>query len=75
MSNNPFANLVDRVHNTLNKLGFAESVVRNISDGQITLFCPDADRNDRSMIQVAVRLIPGIKSVVVTTKANGTRKS
>ncbi len=67
MPNEPNATMVDRVQRTLKRLGFDDCVVPNVSEGQITLFCPNADRNDHSMIQVAVRLIPGINSVVIAT--------
>ena len=75
MSNDPNAAMVDRVQRTLKRLGFDDCVLRNIFEGQITLFCPGADRNDHSMIQVAIRLLPGIKSVVLATHSEKEAKS
>lgn len=75
MSNERNATMVDRVQRTLKRLGFDNCVLRELSDGQITLFCPDADRNDQSMIQVAIRLLPGIKSVVFATQPEQEDKS
>ncbi|WP_404308716.1 hypothetical protein [Neorhodopirellula lusitana] len=54
----------DRVQRTLKRLGFNACVLQKIHDGRVTLFCPEADRNDHSMIQVAIRFIPGIESVM-----------
>ena len=67
MSSSSSATMVDRVQRTLLRLGLQDCIVREIRGTQITLFCPSADRNDHSMIQVAVRLLPGIKSVVIAT--------
>lgn len=75
MSYEPSATMVDRVQQTLKRLGFDDCVLKNLSDGQITLFCPDTDRNDESMIQVAVRLLPGINSVVFANQSNFEDKS
>lgn len=75
MSNEPNASVVDRVHRTLKRLGFDDCVLRELVDGQITLFCPGADRNDHGMIHIAIRLIPGIKSVVFATETDKESKS
>lgn len=55
--------MISSVHESLTKLGFVDCEVRDYRNKKLTLLCPSADRNDRSMIQVAVRLIPGINSV------------
>ncbi len=75
MSNDPNATMVDRVQRTLNRLGFDDCVLRDSFEGQITLFCPDTDRNDHSMIQAAIRLLPGIKSVVFAIQSEKEDKS
>ncbi len=75
MSDDPNATMVDRIQRTLKRLGFNDCVLRDIDNGTVTLFCQEADRNDHSMIQVAIRLIPGINSVVFSDQSQHKEKS
>ena len=47
-------------------------LVKSIRPG---LLCPSADRNDHSVIQVAIRLLADIKSVVFETQSRKEDKS
>ena len=75
MTNNPRLIVADRIKRTLTRLGSNDSVLQDIHDRQVTLCCPEADRNDHRMIQVAVRLIPGIKSAVYARNSDREDKS
>lgn len=63
MPSQPNETLRQRVSQSLAKLGFVDCDVRSIHDQCVTLHCPSVDRNDQCMIQVALRLMPGISSV------------
>lgn len=74
MSNQPNDTLRQRVMQSLAKLGFVDCNVSTIQDECVTLRCPTVDRNDQCMIQVALRLMPGISSVVFeSSSSNGVR--
>ncbi len=68
-------NIADRIQRTLTRLGFKDCVLQGIHDGQVTLLCPEIDRNDHGMIQVAIRLLPGIQSVVLVAQPQQKDKS
>ena len=75
MSNNPVPPIADRIHRTLTRLGFNDCTLQGVHDGQITLFCPEIDRNDHGLIRVALRLLPGIQSVVFLAHPQQEEKS
>lgn len=75
MSNHLRLTLAERVQRTVLRLGFNHCVLQGIHEGRVTLFCSQADRNDRSMIKAALRTIPGITSVVFSTNSDGENHS
>lgn len=75
MSNQLNDTLRQRVLHSLAKLGFVDCDVSSIHDECVTLRCPIVDRNDQCMIQVALRLMPGISSVVFeSSSSNGVKQ-
>ena len=54
----------DRVQRSLQRLGYDNCEVQAVQDGQVRLTMPETNRDDQCLIQAALRLIPGIQSVV-----------
>lgn len=54
----------DKVNRSLQRLGFHDCSIRDFRDGQLSLSCPTATRDDQSLIVVALRLIQGVTTVV-----------
>jgi hypothetical protein len=64
MSNQSGDALRQRIMQSLSKLGFVDCTISSIRDECVTLRYQSADRNDHCLIQVALRLMPGVSSVV-----------
>ncbi|QDT04799.1 hypothetical protein K227x_31960 [Rubripirellula lacrimiformis] len=55
--------LKQRVNESLLKLGYVQAKFVSETAGKVTIECTDTDRNDQCVMQVAVRLLPGVTSV------------
>ncbi len=71
MSNSTSEMIVRKVRRSLEKLGFGDCSIREFQDGRLSLHCPSATRDDQTLIQVAMRLIAGVTSVVFESTTSG----
>ena len=69
MSNLTSATIDDKVRRSLKRLEFDDCGIQEFSNGRLLLTCPNATRNDQSLIRVAMRLIAGVTSVDFTREA------
>ncbi|TWT89364.1 hypothetical protein [Neorhodopirellula pilleata] len=60
----PHHALVDRIQRILQRLGFDDCDVLDIHEGRAKLLASEMDRDDQCLIQAAIRVIPGVQSVV-----------
>ncbi|MGB7325991.1 MAG: hypothetical protein WBD31_14045 [Rubripirellula sp.] len=59
--------MIAKAERSIQRLQIADAQVTELVDGVVTVACRKIDRNDKQLILVALRVLPGIKSVVFAT--------
>ncbi|WP_146536948.1 hypothetical protein [Rubripirellula reticaptiva] len=59
--------LIEKAERSIDRLKISDARVTEIQDGVATICCSKIERNDKQLILVALRLLPGIESVTFVT--------
>ncbi|WP_150122468.1 hypothetical protein [Rhodopirellula islandica] len=60
--------LRERGNQSLKRLGFDQARFVSVEDKTVKLSCPILDRNDRCIVNAAIRLLAGVSSVKFVTE-------